>query len=116
MIFFGGVGSPVVVERQWVAAEETPKNRKKACKYAKYFWPDPGFSAFVRRLPPSLKLWRDKSAFVEASGVVKTKGDKMAGQDGATRLPKRANFGRRNLQAADLQMLPLIHRKSWLGL
>jgi hypothetical protein len=44
-IFFGGVGSPLVVERQRLATEKIPKKRKNAKEYAKNFSSDPGFSA-----------------------------------------------------------------------
>jgi hypothetical protein len=49
-IFFGGVGSPHIVERQLLAMEKIPKNRKNACKSAKYFPSDPGFSAKTGRI------------------------------------------------------------------
>jgi hypothetical protein len=39
----------------------------------------------------------------EASAVAKA----LAGKDGATRLPKGAEFERRNLQVADFQMVPM---------
>jgi hypothetical protein len=45
MIFFGGVGSPLVAHKERLATDKIPKNRKNAKKYAKYFPPDPCFSA-----------------------------------------------------------------------
>jgi hypothetical protein len=35
MIFFGGVGSPLVVERQWLVTDKIPKNVKNTKKSAK---------------------------------------------------------------------------------
>jgi hypothetical protein len=35
MIFFGGVGSPLVAVNQVLATGKTPKNGKNACKYEK---------------------------------------------------------------------------------
>jgi hypothetical protein len=37
MIFWGGVGATLVVERQWLATQETQKNRKEAKKSVQYF-------------------------------------------------------------------------------
>jgi hypothetical protein len=53
------VGSPLAVERQWVATEKIPRNVKNTKKSAKYFPWDPRFSAkgpfFWGKNSPSLE-------------------------------------------------------------
>jgi hypothetical protein len=44
-IFLEKVGSALVIERQWVALQQIPKNRKNAKKSVKYFPSDLRFSS-----------------------------------------------------------------------
>jgi hypothetical protein len=53
MIFFGGVGPPLVAENQQLATEKILKNHKNAKKSSKYFPWDHCFSA--KRPPFSAK-------------------------------------------------------------
>ncbi len=63
-IFLGGVGSALVIERQWVAMGKIPKNWENAKKSAKYFPWDIRFSAKM----PLLVQMRSAGAPTAARG------------------------------------------------
>jgi hypothetical protein len=55
MIFFGGVGSAVVIERQRLATEKLPKKRKKRLQTRKIIWRRSPFICIMPRQKRSIE-------------------------------------------------------------